>query len=110
MGAEGPVFPADPQVTRVLIFGNSKILAGFVPASFDQMAANRRLHVSSFNSGFPGSDFFLPPLKAMCERGQAPDVLLLTLPWSSDPPRRGIFHLIPDDHAVVDRSFLFAIV
>jgi hypothetical protein len=35
---KGQVFPADPTVTRVLIFGNSKILAGFVPAWFDQMS------------------------------------------------------------------------
>jgi hypothetical protein len=35
---KGLVFPADPAVTRVLIFGNSKILAGFVPAWFDQMS------------------------------------------------------------------------
>ena len=50
----GQVFPADPAVTRVLIFGNSKILAGFLPASFDRMSAANHLKVSSFNSGFPG--------------------------------------------------------
>ena len=74
---------------------------------FDQMSSANHLHVSSFNSGFPGSDLFLPPLEAMCARGQAPNVLLLTLPWSSDPPRRGIFHFIPDDHAVIDELFPF---
>jgi hypothetical protein len=63
--------------------------------------------VSSFNSGFPGSDLFLPPLKAMCARGQAPHVLVLTLPWNPDPPPRGIFHFIADDHAVVDALFPF---
>lgn len=108
---QGQVFPADPAVTRVLIFGNSKILAGFVPAifdqMFDQMSAAGHLHVSSFNSGFPGSDLFLPPLQAMCARGQAPNVLLMTLPWSPDPRPRGIFHFIPDDHAVIDELFPF---
>ena len=104
---KGEVFPADPSVTRVLIFGNSKILAGFVPAWFDQMSSANHLKVSSFNSGFPGSDLLLPPLRAMCARGQAPNVLLLTLPWSPDPPRRGIFHFIADDHAVIDHLFPF---
>jgi hypothetical protein len=104
---KGQVFPSDPSVTRVLIFGNSKILAGFVPAWFDQMALANHQNVSSFNSGFPGSDLFLPPLAAMCARGQAPNVLLLTLPWNPDPPRRGIFHFIPDDHAVIDALFPF---
>ena len=103
----GPIFPSDPQVTRVLIFGNSKVLAGFLPSLFDRMAASDNLKVSSFNSGFPGSDLFLPPLKAMCERGQAPDVLLLTLPWKADPRPRDIFHLIPDDHAVIEWLFPF---
>jgi hypothetical protein len=108
---KGEIFPADPHVTRVLIFGNSKILAGFLPSQFDQMfdrssVANHAKAVS-FNSGFPGSDLFLPPLEAMCARGQAPNVLLLTLPWSPDPPRRGWFHFIPDDHAVVDLLFPF---
>jgi hypothetical protein len=105
--AKGKVFPSDPAVTRVLIFGNSKILAGFVPAWFDQMSLASHRNVSSFNSGFPGSDLFLPPLQAMCARGQAPNVLLLTLPWNPDPPRRGIFHFIPDDHAVIDALFPF---
>jgi hypothetical protein len=104
---KGQVFPADSAVTRVLIFGNSKILAGFVPAWFDQMSSADHLHVSSFNSGFPGSDLFLPPLQAMCARGQAPNVLLMTLPWSRDPRPRGIFHFIPDDHAVIDGLFPF---
>ena len=90
-----------------MIFGNSKILAGFLPAWFDQLSSAGHLNVSSFNSGFPGSDLFLPPLEAMCARGQAPNVLLLTLPWSVDPPRRGLFHFIPDDHAVIDRLFPF---
>ena len=109
---KGQVFPSDPAVTRVLIFGNSKILAGFVPARFDQISLANHLTVSSFNSGFPGSDLSLPPLKAMCERGQAPHVLLLTLPWSDyDPPRRDYFHVIPDDHAAIQvplpfRNFL----
>ena len=105
--ASGPIFPDSRQVLRVLIFGNSKILAGFVPSVFDQMATAGNFKVSSFNSGFPGSDLVLPPLKAMCERGQAPDVLLLTLPWRPDPPRRTVFRFIPDDHAIILQLFPF---
>jgi hypothetical protein len=104
---KGQVFPSDPAATRVLIFGNSKILAGFVPALFDQMSLANHQNVSSFNSGFPGSDLFLPPLQAMCARGQAPNVLLLTLPWNPDPPPRGVFHFLPDDHAVIEALFPF---
>ncbi len=105
--AGGTVFPADRSVVRVLIFGNSKILAGFMPSVFDQMAASARRKVSSFNSGFPGSDLLLPPLQEMCARGQAPDVLLLTIPWRVDPPRRGIFRFVLDDHVVIQALFPF---
>jgi hypothetical protein len=104
---EGQIFPADPRVTRVLIFGNSKILAGFLPELFDQMSSEDHLNVSSFNSGFPGRDLFLPQLEAMCQRGQAPHILLMTLPWTPDPPRRGIFHFVTDDHEVIDHLFPF---
>jgi hypothetical protein len=103
----GQVFPADPQVTRVLIFGNSKVMAGFVPDWFDQLSSASHLRVSSFNSGFPGSDLFLPPLKAMCARGQSPNVLLLTLPWDPDQPPRDLFHFLRDDHASIERLFPF---
>ena len=103
----GSIFPADPQVLRLAIFGNSKILAGFVPFLFDQMAAADNLKVSSFNSGFPGSDLLIPPLQAMCERGQAPNILLLTLPWRPDPPRRSLFRIVTDDHAVIEALFPF---
>jgi hypothetical protein len=43
----------------------------------------------------------------MCARGQAPNVLLMTLPWSRDPRPRGFLHFIPDDHAVIDELFPF---
>lgn len=99
---EGQVFPADSGKTRVLIFGNSKVLAGFLPAKFDELSG-----ATSFNSGFPGSDLLLPPLRAMCARGQAPNILLLTLEWDADPPKTGIFNFIPNDHAAIDFLFPF---
>jgi hypothetical protein len=105
--ASGAIFPKNPNIVRVLIFGNSKILAGFVPSFFDQLAAAAGLQVSSFNSGFPGSDLVLPPLQTMCARGQAPNVLLLSLPWRADPPRRTILRFLPDDHAVIEALFPF---
>jgi hypothetical protein len=106
---EGRVFPADPAVTRVLIFGNSKILAGFVPAWFEQISLANHLNVSSFNSGFPGSDLFLPPLEAMCARGQAPKVLLLTLPWNLTHPGVASFISFPTITRLLISSFPFVI-
>ena len=103
----GTIFPANSNAERVLIFGNSKVLAGFLPSLFDGVAAAEKLNVVSFNSGFPGSDEFLPELETLCKRGQAPNVLLLTIPWDQDPPRRNLFHLVQDDHAVIGELFPF---
>ena len=103
----GRIFPSDPNVERVMIFGNSKVLAGFLPALFDQRASADKLNVSSFNSGFPGSDEFLSEFEAICKRGQAPNVALFTLPLGGDPPKRNLFHLVQDDHAVVEGLFPF---
>ncbi len=104
---KGDVFPAGRGKTRLLIFGDSKILAGFMPREFDRLAAAAGEPVESFNSGFPGMDYFLPPLKTLCRRGQAPDVVLMTLVWRGDPPKRDIFHFISDDHAMIQDLFPF---
>lgn len=100
------IFPVDRSVTRVMIFGDSKVLAGFMPSEFDRMARASGLKVSSFNSGFPGTAVFLPELKAVAENGQAPNVLLLTLPWM-DPPHDSFFHLVRNDHKVIHALFPF---
>jgi hypothetical protein len=103
----GTIFPVDAHVERVMIFGNSKTLAGFLPAFFDQIASADGLNVSSFNSGYPGSNEFLSEFEALCARGQAPHVVLLTLPWRADPPPHNVFHLVQDDHAMVEILFPF---
>jgi hypothetical protein len=103
----GQIFPADAAVERVMIFGNSKVLAGFLPSAFDELAAADKLNVSSFNSGFPGSNEFLSEFEALCARGQAPNVVLITLPWRPDPPPHDLFHLVQDDHAMVEDLFPF---
>lgn len=106
MEEHGQIFPADPAVTRVMIFGDSKVMAGFMPRQFDRMAAGRGWRVSSFNAGLPGTDVFLPQLKAIAGNGQAPDILLLTLPWT-DPPGEDAFHLVREDHRVIHALFPF---
>lgn len=104
---QGQIFPPAKPPLRVMIFGDSKTLAGFVPSLFDQLAAAHGQNLSSYNSGFPGTDVFLPQLETICRRGQAPDVLLLTLPWRTDPPRRTIFHLVSSDHDIITALFPF---
>jgi hypothetical protein len=91
---------------KVLIFGTSKILAGFVSHQFDKSAADAGMSIRSFNSGYPARDFFVPQLKMMTGRGTVPDVLLLTEAWSRDAGP-DVFHPIRDDHLLADTMFPF---
>ncbi len=104
----GSIFPANPGARRVLIFGNSRVLAGFVPDIFDHLAAADGLNVTSYNSGYPARATFVPQLKIMVEnKSNVPDILLLTNPWESTRASFNIFHPLPDDHDIVDRLFPF---
>jgi len=68
----------DGVKNKVLIFGDSRILSGFVPELFDSIAGNTR----SYNFGLPGTVHFLSILEAIIERGEIPTHVLLTIEWS----------------------------
>jgi hypothetical protein len=95
-----------PGQKKVLMFGTSKILAGFVSHQFDKLAANAGISIHSFNSGYPARDFFVPQLKMMAGHGTVPDVLLLTEPWSRNAGP-DVFHPIQDDHLLAETIFPF---
>lgn len=102
------IFPANPGTRRVLMFGDSRVLAGFVPDIFDHLAAADGLNITSYNSGYPGIATFVPQLKIMVEnKSNVPEVLLLTNPWESTVHGFNAFHPLPDDHDIVDRLFPF---
>jgi hypothetical protein len=103
----GEVFPVNAHAQRLLIFGDSRVLTGFIPDEFDRLAASEKRAVYSFNSGFPGHNDFVHQLKVMAGRGQAPDTLLLTLPWND--ARKGIdpFNIVGDDHEFATKVFPF---
>jgi hypothetical protein len=103
----GAIFAGlQPGQKKVLTFGTSKILAGFVPHQFDKSAADAGVSIRSFNSGYPARDFFVPQLKMMTGRGSVPDVLLLTEAWSRDAGP-DVFHPIQDDHLLAEAIFPF---
>jgi hypothetical protein len=104
----GSVFPPSIEARRVLIFGDSRILAGFVPAYFDSLAAADGQNCYSYNSGYPARGFFVPQLKAMVsKRSSVPNILLLTLPWGSAHEGFNVFRLFPDDYDIANRLFPF---
>ena len=88
--------PAD-QV-KVLAFGNSKTMAGIVPATFDQAAG---AGVRLYNLGLPGRGDFLGVLKVALKSGNRPDYILLQIPWDQAKLNRTLQDAIPSDHDTI---------
>jgi hypothetical protein len=89
---------------RVLVFGDSKALAGFNTAFFERELPG----VSAYNCGLPASREFIDELTAMVDRGQVPTHILVSVSWEDPPQRRlSFFHFIPSDRALMDELFPF---
>jgi hypothetical protein len=102
----GSIFPANASARRVLIFGDSRVLTGFIPDQFDGLATADGLNLSSYNSGYPARTAFMPALKEISENKlNTPDILLLTFPWRST--HFNAFRPLPEDHDIVDQLFPF---
>jgi hypothetical protein len=93
--------------TRIMIFGNSKVITGFYPGEFDPVFGQG---VRSYNMGLPAEERFLPILEAALAAGNVPTHILLTFPWdakSEPPPRLAILH---DDNALINAVLPFRTV
>ncbi|SAL86420.1 hypothetical protein AWB74_07695 [Caballeronia arvi] len=84
---------------RVLVFGNSKTMAGFRPALFDSLMGP---HVRSVNLAIPGDSRFLPVLKAALEAGNRPTHIVLTEPWDALQQPPGVLARLTDDAALAN--------
>lgn len=90
--------------TRIMIFGNSKVVAGFYPNDFDAAFGQG---VRSYNLGLAGDARFLPTLEAALAAGNIPTHVLVTLPWDAQtvpPPRLAI---LGDDNALINTLLPF---
>jgi hypothetical protein len=96
----GELFPAPvPASSRLIVFGNSKVLTGFIPATFDSLLCTP---IYSYNMGKPDESHFVKDIETLARLGQTPHKVLLTLPWSvapGSPPR--------DDSEIMARLFPF---
>jgi hypothetical protein len=102
----GTIFPR-PDRENIIIFGNSKVLSGFVPGLFDGLykpASGRPS--SSFNMGLPDAEHFVSDLELMAARGQVPSQILITVPWSTARPA-SILRFLDHDSQTMERLFPF---
>ncbi|MEO8165265.1 MAG: hypothetical protein ABI619_07690 [Betaproteobacteria bacterium] len=74
------VLPSDPVYpVRVIMFGNSRTLAGFRPAVFDDAIG---LQCRSYNAGLPDSQHFVAILDELLASGNRPTHVLVQVPWA----------------------------
>ena len=95
---------AQSSKARILIFGNSTILAGFRPDVFDKAAGH---DVQSVNFGLPGETAFLPILSAALKHGNRPTHVLLTADFPLETAAPGWGDRLRDDKNTVGTLFPF---
>jgi hypothetical protein len=105
--ARGNIFPRETSATKIVVFGNSTILAGLNSKSFDESAHADGLNTYTYNSGFPGHSEFVPQIKELVDSGHAPDIVLLTKQWQPKRASGGFFKLPWTDQEIANAIFPF---
>jgi hypothetical protein len=100
------IFPHSGGAVKVIVFGNSIMLAGFQAKRFDELGRYDGLELASYNAGLPARTDFVPELRSIVASGNPPDVILMTEPWQADRPH-SLFSLPVSDHDMADRIFPF---
>lgn len=90
--------------TRIMIFGNSKIITGFYPSEFDPVFGEG---TRSYNMGLPAEERFLPILEAALAAGNVPTHVLLTFPWDARTEPPPMLALLHDDNALINAVLPF---
>lgn len=87
---------------KVVVVGNSRVLAGFIPSLFDQQIGS---HCRSWNMGVPGIEEFSSLIAAVAEKSRPTHLLLV------DPPvvekSDTAWQAITDDNRNLQRFFPF---
>jgi len=89
---------------KVLVFGDSKVLSGFIPKQFDHEVHG----ATSYNVGFGGTSIFIPQLQKLLCRGVIPTHVLVMVPWFDSPvEKKSFFHFLPRDEKIINVLFPF---
>ncbi|MFA7156733.1 MAG: hypothetical protein WC123_03480 [Bacilli bacterium] len=79
MISDSSIFPYKNKF-KIIIFGNSKVLSGFIPKYFDKLTSSND-QVVSYNIGLPGCQHFVHELEILLEKKEIPTHVFITLPW-----------------------------
>jgi hypothetical protein len=88
---------------RVAVFGNSRTLAGFRPAVFDQAFGGQ---AQSYNFGLPADDNVLPILEDVLKAGNRPTHVLVQSAWP-DLGEPNVLSLLRDSQSINRSLFPF---
>ena len=94
--------PGDTQ--RVIVFGDSRILSGLRPETFDAAAGPG---VKSYNMGLPDGPDFLPVLEDLLRRGVRPTAVLTAQLWTGEPRPPSPIDRLQDNTAMAGRLLPF---
>lgn len=90
----------DDRPVKLLVFGDSRALCAFVPATFDALSEGR---VASWNLGMPGQREFVGYLEDALAAGNRPTHVFLLVPWSTEPEfRPTLFRWFQSDRKIAD--------
>jgi hypothetical protein len=89
---------------RILVFGNSKLMASFRPDEFDAAIGPG---TRSVNLALPGDGRFLPLLEAALAAGNVPTHVFLSVAWDAQASPPTLLDRLHDDSAIADRLMPF---
>jgi hypothetical protein len=101
--AESQLFGMDAS-PRVVAFGDSKTLAGFIPDLFDQTVAGA---TRSFNLGLPAEPAFIDMLESALAAGTRPTHILVQIPPLDSPQSSRWLEFRAGNHQIAERLFPF---
>jgi len=88
---------------RLVIFGDSRVLSGFIPSLFDKLS---RGTIYSYNLGIPDTKMFIPLMENIINRGQIPTDIFITIPWQ-ELTKKNPLVFIDNDNEIIKKLVPF---
>ena len=96
------IFPPNAK-RRLVIFGDSRVLSGFIPALFDELSGGT---IYSYNLGIPEKPMIIPLMKDIINNGQIPTDIFITVPWKGLEKKNPLV-FIDNDNRIIKRLVPF---